>query len=134
MKGSIIIAGFILVFASAGSCQLRQQPNGNNANNVEVLKEAYITRGLTLTVEESQKFWPVYNSYIADLKKARQENKAGVVISDEAILNVRKKYIDSFKRILGTDERVNSFYQLERGFGSMMRGELQKRMKRPGQK
>jgi hypothetical protein len=36
------------------------------------LKVAYVTKQLALTNEEAQKFWPVYYSYAAELKKNKR--------------------------------------------------------------
>lgn len=37
--------------------------------NIEAIKVAYITKQLNLSAEEAQKFWPVHNAYMAELKK-----------------------------------------------------------------
>jgi len=96
--------------------------------NIEALKIAFITKQLVLTPEEAQKFWPVYYNYVGELKKARQERKEDVLIFEESVLNVRKKYRGDFKKILGTDERVNKVLFVERDFNNVLKKELQKRM------
>jgi len=94
---------------------------------IQGLKIAYITKQLTLTSEEAQKFWPIYFTYGEDLKKSRMQNREDVLGMEEDMLNVRKKYKSDFKKILVSDERVNKLYSVERDFGNEVRKELQKR-------
>jgi hypothetical protein len=68
--------------------------------NIEAIKVAYITKQLNLSAEEAQKFWPVHNAYMAELKKARQENKSAELAFEEQALSIRKKYNNDFKKIL----------------------------------
>ncbi len=100
---------------------------GKPARRMMGLKIAYVTKHLNLSSEEAEKFWPVYNSYIADLKKVRQEQKEDVLVFEENALNVRKKYRTDFKKVLNTDARANQALTLERDFNNMIRKELQKR-------
>ena len=95
---------------------------------LQTLKIAYITRQLHLTSDEAQKFWPVYYSYMAELKKMRQEKKEDELVFEENVLNIRKKYSGDFKKILNTDDRVNKVLRAERDFNNEIRKELQKRM------
>ena len=103
---------------------------GKPARRLEALKVAYVTRQLNLTSEEAEKFWPLYRNYIAELKQTRQERKADVdvLMQEESILNLRKKYRTEFKKVLATDARANQALTAERDFNTMIRKELQKRM------
>lgn len=96
--------------------------------NIEVLKVAYFTKHLSLTTEEAEKFWPMYNSYTGEVKKARQDNKEDILAFEEAVLNIRKKYKGELKKILVTDDRVNKALLAEREFMNVVRKELQQRM------
>ncbi len=97
---------------------------------LEALKVAFITKELNLTSVEAQKFWPVYNGYFDELKKARQENKQDQLKFEEAALNIRKKYKPEFKKILNNDEdRVNKLYRLETEFRDRLRKEMINRQK-----
>lgn len=95
---------------------------------LEVLKVAYFTKHLSLSTEEAEKFWPLYNNYIAEVRKARHENKEDILVFEEAVLNIRKKYKVELKKILLTDERVNKALLVEREFMNVVRKELQQRM------
>src|SRR5579875_2089590 len=87
-----------------------QDDNEETGKNLQAVRVAYITNYLKLSPQEAQKFWPVYNSYIQEVKKARKENPNDIVAQQEAIVNIRKKYKGDFKNIVESDERVNKTY------------------------
>lgn len=97
------------------------QPPGQRLEN---LKIAYITRELNLTAVEAQSFWPYYNGFIYEIKRARQTYLNDEIAFGEARLNIQKKYRGEFKKILGTDTRVNKTFLLEANYREMLRQEL----------
>lgn len=98
-----------------------------DGERLEALKIAYLTKKLSLTTEEAQRFWPVYNQYIADMKKVRASGPGGDEIEkDEKILGVRKKYQGEFAKAL-SPERANDFYRAEKEFYGFVAKELQQR-------
>jgi len=99
--------------------------------NIEAIKVAYITKQLNLSAEEAQKFWPVHNAYMAELRKARDANREAELAFEEQALSIRKKYNNDFKKILNGDERVNTVFKLDRNFNDMMRQEMMKRGMKP---
>lgn len=103
--------------------------------NLQGLKLAFITRQLSLTNDEAQKFWPVYYSYLAELRDAREGTKKDDVLQqEENVLNVRKKYRSEFKKVLGSDDRVNKTLTIDRDFNNVIKQELQDRAKARGGK
>ncbi|NCI47580.1 hypothetical protein [Sediminibacterium soli] len=124
MKKIIVLIVLLVSVADYGlAAPVHLQPR-----RLESLKIAYITRELSLTPEESQKFWPVYNGYVAELRKTRLEKKEDVLEQEESTLAVRKKYREEFRKILTTDQRANRALTAERDFNNMIRKELQKRI------
>lgn len=129
---------YTLLFTLALSAHSFAQPGGDGNEgphrgrgggaHMEVLKVAYVTKYLSLTTEEAEKFWPLYNGYTDDIRKARMENKEDILAFEEALLNIRKKYRQDLKRILNSDERANKALAAEREFNNVVRSELQKRM------
>ena len=99
----------------------------NRRNNIEAIQIAYLTRELSLSVEEAQKFWPVYNDYKDELLTVRKEARNDEVLFEEKVLNIRKKYKTDFKKVLGTDKRVNQVFVAEKSFRELLRKELIKR-------
>ena len=96
---------------------------------LEAIKVAYITKELNLTSSEAEKFWPVYNEYFKELKKARDENRKDELAFEERALNIRKKYKADFKKILVDDTRVNKVFVIDRNFREMLRREMLNRQK-----
>ena len=102
-------------------------PQPRDGDRLEALKIAYRTQKLNLTTEEAQRFWPVYNQYIADMKKVRVSETGGDEIEkDEKILAVRKKYQGDFGKAL-SPERANDFFRAEKEFYGFVAKELQQR-------
>jgi len=91
----LTFAAFCLVVTWAHSqhdfdhCKKREQ--------IKAQKVAFITDKLDLTVEEAQKFWPVYNEYNAKLEENDKE-KRGLV----------KKYEENKTTL--TDNEVTEIY------------------------
>lgn len=133
-KISSLIILIVFFTTSSFANDYYQEPPGRR---LAALKIAFITRQLKLTTEEAEKFWPVYNNYTGELRKARMEQKKeeDILLQEEEMLNVRKKYRPEFKKILGTDARANQSLTMERDFNNLLRKELQKRRERgPKQK
>jgi hypothetical protein len=122
MKLIYTILGMIFFFSTS---VVAQPPR--DGERLEALKIAYLTKKLNLTTEEAQRFWPVYNQYMADLKKIRIDNSgADELEKDEKILGTRKKYQGDFSKAL-SPERANEFFKAEKEFNGFVARELQER-------
>ncbi len=98
--------------------------------DIEALKVAFISKELSLTPEEAQKFWPVYNQYSKELNGVVTENREDVLERDKNVLDVRVKYRDQFSKILGP-QRMNRMYNAEGRFRHLLIKALrQQKMKR----
>ncbi len=106
-------------------------------NNIRSQKIAFITQRLSLTTEEAQSFWPVYNELAQEkdkLNKRRKEitfelrnnwdsfsDKEKENLSDEFVglklkeANLEVEYHEKFKKVLDTD-KVLKLYQAEVAF------------------
>lgn len=129
---------YSLVFSlSLGLPAMAQQ-----ASNIESVRAAFITQKLDLTPEESQRFWPVYNSYHEELqklvlKKNQQRvayKRSGTVPVDELkvdseILELRKRYRHEFARVLPR-QKAALVYPAEREFRQQLIEQLNKRKKK----
>ncbi|TAH02369.1 MAG: hypothetical protein EAZ16_09870 [Sphingobacteriales bacterium] len=118
----------VLFFLGTGLGLLAQddKPKNEDANRLEALKVAFLTRKLNLTTEEAQRFWPVYNRYMMEIKQARRENKGDELAYEERVVNIRKKFKGEFGGTLNA-ERVNQFFKADKEFGSYIQRELQER-------
>jgi len=103
-----------------------EKPNGGR---IEALKIAYLTKKLNLSTEEAQRFWPIYNQYMSEVRKTRidaRQNKEGEIPTEEKLLNIRKKYNGEFNKALSS-EKVNTFFKAEKEFGTVLQKELMER-------
>lgn len=99
----------------------------NRKNNIEAIQIAYLTRELSLSSDEAQKFWPIYNEYRDELLAVRKEVRDDEILFEEKVVNIRKKYKTDFKKVLVTDQRVNQVFLAEKSFRELLRKELMKR-------
>ena len=99
----------------------------NRKNNIEAIQIAYLTSELSLSPDEAQKFWPIYNEYRDELLAVRKEIRDDEIMFEEKVVNIRKKYKTDFKKVLETNVRVNQVFLAEKSFRELLRKELMKR-------
>jgi hypothetical protein len=126
MKNLIIL---FIVLMGLVPYNVSAQNNQSRAKQIETIKIGFITRKLDLSIEESQKFWPVYfqfqkeqNLLLKQKREARLQNAndADQAIDDDLyfdtkILELKKKYRGEYGKILSA-EKVKKLYQAEREF------------------
>jgi hypothetical protein len=125
-KYLLIIALFLGVTAVTVAQDDGPEKDGGR---IEAMKIAYLTKKLNLSTEEAQKFWPIYNKYIDEVRKTRQDaraNKEGEINTEEKMLNIRKRFNGEFGKALSL-EKVNSFFRAEKEFGTFLQRELLER-------
>ena len=104
------------------------QVKAQNGEKIQALKIAFITQKLQLTPDEAQKFWPVYNQYDNEIRgiETTINPNDGPLVKEEKLLDVRKKYLTSFEKILGPD-KTNRLFNAERDFRGILIRRLQNR-------
>ncbi len=114
----------LILFVMLG---LLSQIKAQNGEKIQALKIAFITQKLQLTPDEAQKFWPVYNQYDNEIHNIElDKSDPNVLDKEEKLLNVRKKYLTSFEKILGPD-KTNRLFNAERDFRGLLIRRLQNR-------
>jgi len=129
MKKLLLIIGMLVGVAVVAVAQDDGEKAGGDGGRIEALKIGYLTKKLNLSTEEAQKFWPIYNQYMTEIRKTRQDarqNKEGELPTEEKLLNIRKKYNGEFNKALST-EKVNQFFKAEKEFGTVLQKELMER-------
>ena len=98
------------------------------AGLVEAYKTAFITQRLNLTTEEAQKFWPIYNSYIAEVRQVNltYHQDGNELHMEESRLNIKKKYSVEFLKAISPG-KINDFFKAEKDFDVIIRREMQRR-------
>ena len=87
----------------------------------------YIQAKLGLTRAEAEKFQPVYINYFKELKLANRETKGqGPLERQQKLLDIRLRYRDQFKPIIG-EKKSNEVFQHEGEFLKTVRQEVQER-------
>ncbi|MFN0083413.1 MAG: hypothetical protein ACKVOM_12955 [Ferruginibacter sp.] len=90
------------------------QLNQKKEEKIQALYVAYISQQLSLTPAEAEKFWPAHAQYDAELQAINQ-GSLNELDRQQAVLNVKKKYLPNFNRILGND-RSNNFIRQDAEF------------------
>ncbi|MCB0429761.1 MAG: hypothetical protein H6585_07590 [Flavobacteriales bacterium] len=112
---------------------------------IEARKIGFLTSELELTPEEAQKFWPVYNKYEEEMDKLRDERMKAMHAarksfdemtdkeietmvdedfnSEQAMLDIKKKYHSQFKSILPI-RKVAKLYHAEDMFKKKLLREI----------
>ena len=75
----------------------------------------YIQGKLGLDRAEAEKFQPVFLEYLKDLRKTNQENKGDRLVLQQKVAELRLRYRDQFKSIVG-EKRSNEVFKHERDF------------------
>jgi Spy/CpxP family protein refolding chaperone len=142
------LAALLLVAAPAAHAQrgLGGRQPGQRLGQLENAKIAFITNRVSLTQDQAQKFWPLYNEFTA---KRRELNRSGRLLrrdvtegmTDQQIrdnltqsfalrqqeLNLEKDYFDKFQKVISM-RQVAQLFQAERDFTK----EVIKRVAGPG--
>lgn len=127
MKKFILIIGLLVGLTAIAVAQ--DEGGKQDGGRLEALKIAYLTKKLNLSTDEAQKFWPVYNEYMREIRKTHldaRQNKTDQLGTEEKLLDIRKKYNGEFNKALSS-EKVNQFFKAEKEFGTVLQKELMER-------
>lgn len=106
---------YLLVFAfSLTSVSFAQDDDGPGGKLREKMVE-YIQNKLGLSKTEAEKFQPVFLDYLKDMRSTKQQFKGDRLILQQKIIDLRIRYRDQFKPIIG-EQRSNDVFQHEREF------------------
>jgi len=126
MKKLLILTALLCALSATAPAQDGDNKGGGR---IEALKIAYLTKKLDLSPSEAEKFWPIYNKYIAEIKSNRanlRQNKVSELEAEDRTLAIRKRYSAEFEKAISPD-KVNSFFRSEKEFGQFVQKELQER-------
>lgn len=115
-----------------------QQQNFNNRatrppnpgmRRIQVVKEEFIARQLSLSSGQAAKFWPIYRQYqndLSDIRKLKRLNNSDAQANgseqvkkdmeyDGQLVDLRKRYYEEFMKVL-PPEKVSKLIKSEREF------------------
>lgn len=111
MKKIVYILSCFLLLSTA---TLAQDPGGNGDKVRERMTE-YLQRRLNLSKAEADRFGPVFMDYFNELRNASQQYKGDRLVMQQKIVDLRLRYRDQFKNIMG-EKRSNDVFVYEREF------------------
>jgi hypothetical protein len=151
MKRNILILVILLLSLTA---IIAQNPN---REKLDAYRIGFFTKKLTLSTDEAEKFWPVYNNYQKEKNGLQQErrelirnfNQNGSMLSDKELTEIGDKLIGTFseealmaesfhkklKEVL-PPSKVIQYYQAENQWKAQLLNQLQENrpVQRPNQK
>ena len=128
MKKIFLLFGFI-TFATLLTNGQEVADSGNGREKIKMLEIGYLTRQLQLSSSEAERFWPLFNEYRKELRTVvRDRNINDNLERQQKALDIRKKYRKDFSSILD-EERGKKVYEAEDRFKTMVRREMQQRVK-----
>lgn len=69
---TLCIFKLLILFGLSANAQLETPP----VEQLKSLQIAYLTKQLSLTPEEAEKFWPIYNSFTDEIEKVRKDTRS----------------------------------------------------------
>ncbi|MBL7786940.1 MAG: hypothetical protein JNM36_13615 [Chitinophagales bacterium] len=112
---------FIACLVCGVSFAAAAQTGGSN-QDLESLRIAFITKELHLNTSESQKFWPIYNEYLKELKQLKNADEGADL--EEAKVALRKKYADKFKAAGMAETKISELPKAEKEFKKFLLDKL----------
>lgn len=109
MKKILYILGFLFVLNSASFAQ------DDNGGKVREKMTEYIQQKLGMSKNEAERFGPVFLDYFKELRTTNQSFKGDRLVLQQKIVELRLKYRDQFKPIIG-EKRSNDVFTYEREF------------------
>ncbi len=141
--------GLLIFILSLSSASIYAQKDRQDfMERIESKRIAFISDELSLSPEEAQVFWPVYNEYQKEMKalrgfvkESRDEIKDDIdsdavldamIQREEQMVSLKKKYTSQMKDAIGSRKTLK-FYHLERKFKEEMLKGLKKRRGQHGE-
>lgn len=112
MKKAFYLIGFVLI--TTFSCYA-QDGQGNGSGIIREKMIEYIQDRLGLSKSEAERFTPVFIEYFRELRNTNKEFRGDPLILQQKIVDLRLRYREQFKPILG-EKRSNDVFLYERDF------------------
>src|SRR5690242_21233779 len=105
---------YILIFTlSLSSVSFAQDDDPGGKLRDKMIE--FIQNRLSLSRSEAEKFQPIFLDYLKDMKNTKQQFSGDRLILQQKIVDLRIRYRDQFKPIIG-EKRSNEVFQHEREF------------------
>lgn len=121
----------ILFFLFIGTAAIAQDDEGRNGEKIRERMSEYIQKKLNLSASEAAKFTPVFLNYFNELRQTNQSYKGDRLVLQQKIVDLRIRYRDQFKPIMG-EKRSNEVFKYEHDFVNEVKQLRQERMQNRG--
>ncbi|MGZ3838069.1 MAG: hypothetical protein ACXVMS_14370 [Flavisolibacter sp.] len=129
MKRILYILSFFTLLSTASFAQ--------DGGKLRDKMTEYIQQKLGLSRSEAEKFGPIFLDYFKDLRQTNQEFRGDRLVLQQKIVDLRLRYRDQFKPIIG-EKRSNDVFTYEREFiksvKELQQDRLQNRLEGPANK
>ena len=123
----VILSLFILA-----SVKLFAQDDDNGSERIRDKMSQYIQERLSLSKSEAEKFSPVFLRYFREWKTTLRESKGEpVLLRQQKIVDLRLRYRDQFKEIIG-EKRSNEVFDHQQRFIQGIRDLQRERLEKNG--
>jgi len=130
MKKLTLICFF--VFVSIWSLRAQDNDREKLFKQIEAAKIAYITKELSLSPTDAERFFPLYNQYqqekreLIHQRRSKTGKRRGELEFDSQVLALKMRYRDAFIPIINA-KRTARFFEAEREFREKLMKELRER-------
>ena len=111
MKKIVYLLIFLMTFTLASFAQEDER----NGEKVRERMREYLQQRLNLSKTESERFGPIFLEYFKDLRNTNQQYKGDRLVLQQKIVDLRLRYRDQFKNVVG-EKRSNDVFIYERDF------------------
>ena len=123
---------YILLVASIFTLKAQDRDQQNRFKQIEAAKIAYITKELSLSPADAERFFPLYNQYQREMRalihqrRTKTGKKRSELDYDSEVLALKMRYRDAFIPIINA-QRTAKFFEAEREFREQLLQELKDR-------
>ncbi len=130
MKKILYLLSFLMAFTFASFAQ----EDDRNGEKVRERMREYLEQRLNLSKPEAERFGPIFFEYFKELRNTNQQYKGDRLILQQKIVDLRLRYRDQFKTVVG-NKRSNDVFIYERDFvGEVKKLRQERLMDRKGNK
>ena len=123
MKKIFYLLSFLFVLTTGS---FAQEEDGDGGKISERMRE-YVQKRLGLSKSEAERFGPVFIEYFREMRKTNQQYRGDRLILQQKIVDLRIRYRDQFKPIIG-EKRSNDVFVYEKDFVQKARNVQRERM------
>ena len=124
MKNYLLYCTILMMLSKGAFAQNQPAPE---APILQGIKIAFITKQLSLSTEEAQKFWPLYNDFSDKAKSLRKGQEIDELAFEAKMLEERKKLKLELTKVLCSEDRANKALGVDREFNKVLKKELDNR-------